>query len=439
MPSADEPPGSPNPASPDPASPDPASPDPARTDWPALTPLIVSAGILLAGNGLLVTLVAVRANLEGFSAQLVGYLGAAYFAGFIVACLVTPGLILRAGHIRVFAALSSLGAVAALVLALTVEPWIWLASRALTGFAFAGLATVVESWLNARAAAAERGRVLSIYRLVDLSCVTGGQFLLPWIGAEGFAIFVVVAIFFCLALLPISLSRQTSPAPPANPRLDVRRIWRLSPVACVGCLTIGLTNGAFRTVGPIYAQETALDLEQLALFMSLAIAGGALLQIPLGWLSDRIDRRWVLILATVGATGAGLWLSAGGAVSAAAILAGGFLFGAFAMPLYSLSIAHGNDHASPADRVELSATLILMYGLGAVVGPLAAGQVMAWFGAPAFFAYTSVFHALFLLFVAYRMSRRAGVPQTRRGRFVALLRTSPAFYQLARRAKGKER
>lgn len=429
------------PASAGPSAPPPDAfeTDPATTDWRALAPLIVSAGILLAGNGLLVTLVAVRANLEGFSAQTVGLLGAAYFAGFVIACLVTPGLILRAGHIRVFAALAALGAVAALVLALAIDPWIWLASRVLTGFAFAGLATVVESWLNARAASAERGRVLSVYRVVDLSCVTGGQFLLPWIGAESFAIFAAVAIFFCLALLPISLSRQTSPAPPASPRLDIARIWTLSPVACVGCITIGLTNGAFRTVGPLYAQETALDLEQLALFMSLAIAGGALLQVPLGWLSDRLDRRWVLILATLGAAAAGFWLTAGGAVSPGAILAGGFAFGAFAIPLYSLSIAHGNDHAGAADRVELSATLILMYALGASVGPLAAGQVMAWFGAPAFFAYTSVLHLLFLAFVVFRMFRRAGVPRTARGRFVALLRTSPAFYQLARRARGKER
>ncbi len=410
-----------------------------REGWLALLPLLVSAGILLAGNGLLVTLVAVRANLEAFPAPTVGLLGAAYFLGFIFACLVTPGLILRAGHIRVFAALASLGAVAALVLALAIDPLVWLVSRVLTGFAFAGLATVVESWINARAGAAERGRVLSIYRIVDLACVTGGQFLLPAVGAESFAIFAVVAIFFCLALLPISLSRQTSPAPPASPRLDVRRIWRLSPVACVGCLTIGLTNGAFRTVGPLYAQETALDLEQLALFMSLAIAGGALSQYPLGWLSDRIDRRWVLLLATLGAAGAGLWLTVTGTLSAEAILAGGFLFGAFAMPLYSLSIAHGNDHAGDADRVELSATLILMYALGAVVGPPTAAQVIAWFGAPAFFTYTSVMHGAFLLFVAYRMARRAAVPRTRRGRFVSLLRTSPAFYQLARRARGKDR
>ena len=410
-----------------------------RDGWLGLLPLLISAGILLAGNGLLVTLVAVRANLEGFSPQIVGLLGTAYFAGFIGACLVTPRLILRAGHIRVFAALSALGAVAALVLVLAIDPLVWLASRALTGFAFAGLATVVESWLNSRAGAGERGRVLAIYRIVDLSCVTGGQFLLPAIGAETFAIFAVIAILFCLALLPISLSRQTSPAPPTSPRLDVARIWTLSPVACIGCITIGLTNGAFRTVGPLYAQETALDLEQLALFMSLGIAGGAVSQYPFGWLSDRLDRRWVLILATLGAAAAGLWLTLSGDISAEVVLAGGFLFGAFAIPLYSLSIAHGNDHAGDADRVELSATLILMYAIGATVGPLAAAQVMGWFGAPAFFAYTSVLHGLFVVFLLYRMTRRAAVPRTRRGRFVALLRTSPGFYQLARKARGKDR
>ena len=399
-----------------------------------LVPLLASAGILLAGNGLQVTLVAVRANLEGFPVTLIGLLGAVYYLGTISGCLFTARLIKRSGHIRVFAALAALAAVCTLSLALAVDIWIWMAARMITGFCFSGLSMVIESWLNAKAANQSRGRIFSLYRMVDLTAVTGAQFLLPVFGAGGFAAFSLVAIFFCLALVPVSLSSQSSPAPPESARLRFRYIWTISPVGCIGCLTIGFTNGAFRTLGPVFAQNVGLAVEQVALFVSAGILGGALAQYPFGWLSDRYDRRLVLIAATAGAAAAGLFLTLFAAHDPNWVFLGAFCFGLFAIPLYSLSIAHANDHASDADYVELSGGLILFFGIGAAIGPFLASWVIEAFGGPALFTYTTVMHLLFLVFVAYRMTRRRAVAGREKTRHVSLLRTSPAIFGLSRRA-----
>ncbi len=403
-----------------------------------LATLILSAGILLAGNGLQVTLVSVRANIEGFPSIFIGGMGTAYYLGFGGACFLAPWLIARAGHIRVFGAMASVAAIAALSMVIWVEPLVWLFARALTGFAFAGLSTVIESWLNARVTSGNRARVFSIYRVVDLSAVTGAQFLLPLFGAASFAVFGMVAILFCLAVIPISLSRQNSPPPPSDLKLHPRRIWRISPLACVGCLTIGLTNGSFRIMGPVYAQEVGLVVEQVALFISAGIVGGAALQYPMGWLSDRLDRRKVVILATAGATLAGLFLSFVAGERPEFLYLGAFLFGAFAIPLYSLSVAHANDFAGPGDYVALSATLTLSFALGAAVGPAIAAQVIELTAPRFFFAYTSIIHGAFILFVLYRMARRASPGMDQKGKYTPLLRTSPMHIRVFKRLKGEE-
>ena len=224
-------------------------------------------------------------------------------------------------------------------------------------------------------------------------------------------------------------SRQAPPPDHAGVRPKVA--WALSPVACVGCITIGLTNGAFRTIGPLYAQEMGLRVDQVALFMSLGIAAGAVFQYPLGWLSDRIDRRLVLLLATAGAALSSTLLVTLGGASATTIYAGAFLFGGFSLPLYSLSAAQANDHAKPGQHFELAVGLTLFYALGAAVGPLLASGLIEQLGAPWFFAYTASLHGALVGFILYRMTRRAAVPRQRRTRFVAMLRTSPTFFRLA--------
>lgn len=401
-----------------------------------LPPVLISAGILLAGNGLLTTLVALRGRAEGFSESWIGAIGAAYFLGFMVASFVTAILIRRAGHIRVFAALSALAAISTLFMLLVRDPLAWSGARFILGFAFSGITTVIESWLNQMADNRDRGRVLSLYRVVDLGFVTAGQFLLPVFGPAGHEIFVVVAIIYCLGLVPVSLSALSSPPPPSvvGPRLG--QIWLISPVACFGCLSIGLTNGAFRTIGPLYAQQVGLDVDQVVWFMSLGIVAGAILQYPLGWLSDRTDRRRVLLLATTAAAGSSISLSGLDGGNPLLVFAGAALFGGFALPLYSLSTAHANDRCPAGMHVTMAVTLLLIYAVGAAAGSqISAAIVDAW-GAPWFFTYTCVVHGVFLVFVAIRTRQRSEVPAEKRSSFVALLRTSPAIFRLGRDKSG---
>ncbi len=399
-----------------------------------LLPLFAAAGILLAGNGLQGTFITLRAAMEGFPPWAIGLMGTTYYAGFITACIYGPRLIKAVGHIRVFAALAALAAAGTLALVLIVDAYAWMAIRYLMGFCFAGLFTVVESWLNENARNQDRGRLLSVYRLVDLGAVTGGQFLLPIYGAGGFALFAITAIMFCISLVPVSLSNRSRPKAPESFRFDLGAIWRIAPLACIGCFTIGLTNSAFRLIGPLYAEKIGLDVTGVALFMSAGIVGGATLQFPFGLLSDRASRRVALGVATAGATFAGLFLSLVADGSPALTYAGALLFGAFAMPLYSLSAAHANDRAEPGQYVLIAAGLMFFFSLGAMAGPSIASLVIELFGARALFLYTSVVHGLLVVVTLWRIAIRPGVPAQRRTRFVTLLRTSPMIFRLARRA-----
>lgn len=393
-----------------------------------LLPILLSAGALLGANGGLGTLTAMRGGLEGFPEWVIGLIGSSFFAGFLVGSLSSAALIRRSGHIRVFAAFSAIAAIAVLAMVTVVDPWVWVASRFALGIVFSVAATVIESWLNALAESSDRGRVLSVYRIVDLAAVTGVQFLIPALGPGGAEIFIAMAAMFCLAVVPVALSKLASPAPPESSRIHLAAVWAISPVACAGCVTLGLTNGAFRQMGPLYAQGIGLDAEGVALFMTLGIAVGLITQYPLGWLSDRYDRRWTIVGATLGAAvGCGVLALTG----VESVYIGILLFGAFAVPLYSLSAAHANDFAGPGQYIEIAAGLMLFFALGAIVGPSLSALVMQHFGAEAFFAYIGIVHLLFLVFVAWRMTRRAAPDRALRSRFVALLRTSPVFGRLA--------
>lgn len=402
-----------------------------------LIPLLTAAGILLAGNGIQGTLITLRANLENFEPAIIGLLGTAYFAGFALSCLFTPRLIRSVGHIRVFAALATTASAGTLALVLLVDPYVWLMIRFTTGFCFSGLFMVMESWLNASSANADRARVFSIYRLVDLGAVAGTQFLLPVFGTSGFELFAITAIFFSLSLVPVSLGDRSSPKPPEKFNFNLGEVWTISPLACLGVLTLGLTNSSFRFIGPLYASKMGLGTAEIAIFIALNIVGGAILQYPLGYLSDRYDRRWVVVVATLGAALAGLFLSRAELGDFFLIYAGSFLFGAFAIPLYSLSIAHANDRAGASQYVVVAAGLLFIYALGASVGPFIASVVIDVFGAPAFFVYTSLAHAALIAVSLFRMSRRPEVPGESRGGFHMLLRTSPMIARLAMRKGGK--
>ncbi|MGI9483997.1 MAG: MFS transporter [Hyphomicrobiales bacterium] len=395
----------------------------------SLVPLLAAAAILLAGNGLIGTAIALRASEEGFQPVTVGLLGAAYFGGFVVSCFYAAKLIGAVGHIRVFAALSAISAASVLCLILVIDPVAWTISRFVMGFCFAGLFMVVESWINASVQNEDRGRVLSIYRIVDLGAVVSTQFLLPVFGTSGYELFVVIAMMLCLSMVPISLSDRSRPKPPEQVKMDLAAVWAISPLACIGSFTIGLTNSAFRLVGPLYAHDMGLNVTEVAIFMAAGIAGGAALQYPMGYLSDRLDRRLVLLIVTIGAALAGLFLSNVAGENPTLIYAGIFAFGAFALPLFSLSAAHANDRAKRSQYVLVSAGMMLFFAIGASIGPLIASWVIERFGASAFFTYTSIVHASLIIPLIWRTIVNPRV--IGRTRYVALLRTSPAIFQMA--------
>lgn len=397
-----------------------------------LIPLFIAAAILLAGNGVQGTAIAIRGAQEGFSSTLIGLMGTAYFVGFLISCIFITRILRAVGHIRTFAALAALAACGTLGLVLFVDPWAWMIIRFLVGFCFAGLFTTIESWINAGVKNETRGRILSIYRIIDIIAVTSGQFMLPLFGAEGFVLFAVISIMVTISLVPISLGDRSKPKPPETFKFDLASIWFVSPLACIGCVAVGLTNSAFRLVGPLYAEAIGLPITSIAAFMSAGIVGGAVLQYPLGALSDTYDRRSILSATSAGAVIAGLFLVFAAGTSPTLNYVGIFAFGAFALPLYSLSAAHANDHARNDNYVMVAAGLMFFFSLGAAIGPLVSSAVIDIFGPAALFTYTSVIHAALIVATFVRMRARAPVPNNERSAFTMLLRTSPIMSRLAR-------
>lgn len=403
-----------------------------------LIPILTAAGILLGGNGLQGTLIALRGAQEGFSATSIGFMGTAYFAGFLIGCLVIVRMMRAVGYIRTFSALAAIAASLTLMMALAIDPVAWTAARFVSGFCFAGLFTVMEAWLNSGVSNSGRARVLAVYRIIDLGAVTGSQFLIPVVGPDGFPIFIVMAIMITLSLVPVSLGDRSNPAPPEDVVLNLKRAWEISPIAAIGCIAIGLTNSSFRTLSPVYAQNIGMSVADVVTFVSVSIVGGVLIQYPLGYISDRHERRVVLLVTTTLAMAAALALSLFAGSGRFANFGLVLVFGAFAMPLFSLSAAHANDRAAANEYVMLNAALMLFYSLGAIVGPFAAAAMMERYGPHALFTYSACIYAVFIVLILYRMRVRSPAPSSERGRFTAMLRTSTIFARLAQRPADKD-
>ena len=403
-----------------------------------LIPLLVTAGILIGGNGLQGTFIALRASQEGFSTSVIGFVGAGYSIGFAIGCIYVTRVLRAIGHIRTFSAMAAIASASAIAMVLVIDPLFWFAMRLVAGICFASLFATVESWLNASVTNANRARTLSVYRLVDLGSVTAAQYAIPGIGIGGFELFAIVAMALSLSLVPISLADRSSPTVPEAIRFDVKKLWNISPLATVGCIVVGLTNAAFRNLGPIYAHDIGLTVTAIASFMSAGIVGGVVLQYPLGLYSDRLDRRLIILIATFGSALAALYLAIFAGGDELKNLVGIFVFGAFAMPLYSLCSAHANDHAGEGEHALVSAGMLFFWSCGAIIGPLFASVLLQFFGPQALFLYTAVVLVAFMAYTALRMSARAAVPAgKRRSRFRNLLRTSFFFNKLAASEKDR--
>jgi MFS family permease len=397
-----------------------------------LIPLLMTAGILIGGNGLQATFISLRALQEGFSPSTIGIVGTGYNLGFAIGCVYVTRIMRSIGHIRTFSALAAIASAASIAMVLLIVPSFWFFMRLLQGLCFAGLFAVVESWLNARVTNDTRARTLSIYRFVDLGSVTLAQYLIPTVGISGFQLFAIISMALSLSLVPISFADRSSPGVPEDIRFDVRTLWNISPLATVGCIVVGLTNSVFRSLGPVYAEGIGLSVTEIATFMSVGIFAGIVLQYPLGAYSDRLDRRLIILVSSLGSLAACLFLAFVAGGNEWRNFGGIFLFGAFCMPLYSLCSAHANDHAAKGQHALVSAGTLFFWSVGAIVGPLFASFMLDLFGPRVLFVYMASVLFLFMLYTLQRMTVREGVPaERRRMRFRNLLRTSTFFSKLA--------
>lgn len=384
--------------------------------------LLFGVAILLAGQGLQGTLIPTRAALEDFSTVTIGVIGASYFMGFTIGCL-RGGLLLRAvGHVRVFAAMTAAASAAPLVLGLWADPWLWGFLRFLTGFCFAVLYVVIESWLNACTNNETRGGVFSIYVFITLTVMALGQLLMLSYDPRELELFVVASILVSSALIPVVLSRSVAPEKPKVVSIQLRRLFDISPSGATSCLAAGLTNGSFWSISALFASQVTGNTDSAAWYMTSGVIGGAIFQWPLGLLSDRLDRRRVLAIT---ALGAGL-AAAAIAVAAArmpelSLLLLGALWGGMAFPLYSVAVALTNDHARSDEYVQVSSGLLLLYGIGAVAGPLLAALVMGLLGPGGLYVFCGTVHLLLFGYVGIRALKPLPELAQHRTGFVAAL------------------
>ena len=372
--------------------------------------LLLGIALIMLGNGLQSTLLGVRATLEGFGTAITGLVMTAYFVGFVSGSVIVPRLLANVGHVRVFAALASLASGAALVHTVFVTPLSWGLIRVATGFCFAGLYVVAESWINEAATNKTRGQLLSVYMIMVLGGTGSGQLLMNLSDPRSFELFVLVSVLISFALIPITLSVGRAPPFEAPEPIGIRALFRASPLGVAGAFLIGIAHSALFAMGPVFATEIGLDVERIALFIAVALFGGLLLQWPIGWLSDRFDRRRVIVaIAWVAAT-ASIVAGVGGIDSYTVLIAATALLGGMSMPLYSLCGAHTNDHLTPRQIVAASATLVLVGGDRTHHGSAARDSADEAAGPQGIFWLLTLMHACIGAYGLFRMMRREPVP-----------------------------
>lgn len=384
----------------------------------AVYPLIVGSALLMFAGGVNGLILPLRGSQEGFSSFSLGLLGTGWAFGYILGCLVMPRTVSRVGHIRAFSAMTSLAVMSVLASLLIIEPWAWIPLRGIAGFAFAGAAMIVESWLNERSEASSRGRMFGLYTMVNLAATTLGQMSLTLGDPSTHFFFVLAAIFYSLALLPSGLYATHAPLPLISASLELNVLWRNSPVAVASVILIGIANSAFGTLGAVYADQIGLDVTAIALFMSVAILAGAASQVPIGYFSDHTpDRRLVLVAIAVLALVVDIFLIVAQPSATSHVLAASAALGATIYAMYPVVVAHANDHAPPNNFLKTSGGLLLLFGIGSIAGPLLAGVVMSFTGPSGLFVTIAATHVVMIGYAAWRISQRAAPPS--RTEFVA--------------------
>ena len=372
--------------------------------------LFASTAFLQAGAGVQGILLPVRAQIDGFSTSSIALIGTGYAIGFTLGCLVVPLLVRRVGHVRTYASLSAVLASVMLLHGLVVDPLFWTLLRAIAGLCFAGSYMIIESWLNERISNENRGTLFSIYMIVSLVTMMAGQYLLVVANPQSQTLFMIGAILYALAVLPTALSKAQSPAPLNQAKFDLLKLYVNSPAAAVSAILAGILSGAWGNFAPVFAKQSAMSNTDIANMLVAAIIGSIIFQLPIGRLSDRMDRRLVMIGTSLCGALAGFMLTRievidgqpGWQFFSAVMLFGGFIYS-----IYSLAVAHANDHANPDDFVETASGLLILFGIGSMIGPMAMAPIMDTLGPGGLFFGMGSAHVMLAGYIIFRVTFRA--------------------------------
>ncbi|PTX56794.1 putative MFS family arabinose efflux permease [Litoreibacter ponti] len=398
--------------------------------------LFLSVALLQFSSGAVGPLDALSGLALEFTRAEVGLLGSAHFVGFFIGCWFAPRAMGSVGHSRAFSAFAAMGAIGLLAHMIVVDPYAWALMRVASGLCVAGCYTVIEAWLQSKVTNETRGRAMGTYRAVDMGASLLAQLMIGVLEPASYVSYNLLALLCCASLLPLTLTTARPPETPAAPRLRPALAWARSPLAVAGVIVAGLSSAAFRMIGPVYGQEVGLRPDQIGLFLAAFVAGGAVAQIPAGWLADKFDRRWVLIgmsAAAIFSCAVTVVSSTGGTV---AVMIAAVLFGLTTFPIYSVSASHAHDFATSEERVELSAALMFFYAVGAIASPVVASTLMEAFGPSALFILMAGGHALLVVFGLSRMRVRA-TPRDRTP-YVYAPRTSFTIGRLLRRQRDRK-
>ncbi|MCX7560052.1 MFS transporter [Sulfitobacter sp. F26204] len=382
--------------------------------------LLLGMGLLMIGNGMQGTLLGIRGALEGFSTFEMSIVMSSYFVGFLGGSRMAPGMIRRVGHVRVFAALASMISAVMILYPTFPNLVVWSLGRVLIGFCFSAVYVVAESWLNNAANNSNRGQALSLYMMVQTLGIVIAQALLLTADPSGFVLFVIPSVLVSLAVTPILLSISPTPAFDTTKPMSLRELVNFSPLGCVGMFLLGGVFSAQFGMAPVYGAEAGLSVAQISMFVATFFVGSVLLQFPIGWISDRMNRRTLIAIVSIfGALGSFVGMLLGHVFPV--LLVSAFVVGGMSNPLYSLLIAHTNDFLEHEDMAAASGGMVFINGLGAIAGPVITGWMMGTsLGPGGFYLFTAALFIVLALYAAYRATQREAIPAEETGDYVPL-------------------
>ncbi len=384
----------------------------------AISSLLISYAFLFSGNALLLTLLSLRAQQEGFPIILIGCISAAYFLGLYLGAKFSSIIVARSGHGRSYAVFAGYGAVCALLHALVVDPYAWLAIRLGTGFCIAGLVMVTESWLNAQATRTTRGQVLSMYMITHFLASGTGQLFIPFVDASGFQLFSIAAIGYMLSLAPVLMTRLPAPELKARQSFKFREIYGYSPAAMSGAFCCGLTTSAVYGLGPVYVQGLGMTPATTAYFMAVFIFSGGLLQWPVGRLSDHFDRRKLIAIMCFASGLISIAIIFTAEVNMLAFLICTSLYGAFSFTIYPIALAHMNDSIDRSKMLYAAAGMLTAFSTGSIIGPILGATAVDFLGFNFLFIYSAMILLLYAAHVIWRTRVREAPEKKKFSRIV---------------------